>query len=829
MSQGYPITIFKSISATSTPYFKDVTVALERIKTGRDLVLINQIRLEKDKAQRNLLKKQLPSICFSGKFRQRHDSGIIKHSGLICLDFDTFKDEEELLSYRKDFLENPEKSKYTFALFTSPSGDGLKVLVRIPPSIADHRNYFKALQEFYNDDHFDKSCINISRVCYSSYDENLYFNPDSEEWVTMEQDEQYDLSIDAPVLKLKSEITIVQNLQKWFDNKFTMNVGEKNNNLFKLASAFNDFGMTRHSCENYLQNKYGSKKTEKEISAIVKSAYKKEGGTKFFEDKQALGLLERQIKSGLDKEKIYKKLYDEGEHTEDDVDAAIKKISETMPVSEFWYYDSKGVCKIRHHKFKAFLEQQGFYKLYPEGAENFVFVKIENNMIENTSADKIKDFVLDYLHSQLSIDPYEAMAGSAKLFKDDYLSLIEKANISFYEDDQNSGVIYFKNGAVITKTVKKTIQGAMGLEVDKKTTVELHDYLNLNGYVWKNHIINADYDPIEFKGCVFDRFISLIGGKNSDKILSIKSTLGYLMHSYKTSANNKAVILNDETISENPNGGSGKGIFCAAVGHMKRLAILNGKAFDGQKSFAYQTVGADTQVLVYDDIPKNFAFENLFSVVTEGITLEKKNKDAIKLTVDKSPKIIITTNYTIGGVGGSFDRRKWEIEFSSYFSSDHTPLQEFGHLLFDDWDETEWKKFYSCMIDCYRIYLENGLVRQGFTNLAERKFIKETSFEFYEWTKEEPILVHQRMYKLDLYNKFIEEYPDYKQNKWFTQKRFGLWLETYGKYKLFKTVVGKDPIGKYVIYAPEGASQEEVKQMITPENDIIVNNEPLKF
>ena len=49
------------------------------------------------------------------------------------------------------------------------------------------------------------------------------------------------------------------------------------------------------------------------------------------------------------------------------------------------------------------------------------------------------------------------------------------------------------------------------------------------------------------------------------------------------------------------------------------------KAFDFSKSFAYQLVSADTQILCFDDVKKYFDFERLFSVVTEGLTLEKKN------------------------------------------------------------------------------------------------------------------------------------------------------------------------------------------------------------
>ncbi len=833
-NKGFIVTIFKNISATAVPYHKEVTFILDRIRAGTDLPLINQIRLEPDKAKRNILKKGLPSICFSGKFRQRSASGLIAHSGLICIDFDGFKDETELALYRKAFLTSPEKKKFTFALFTSPSGDGLKIIIRIPADASAHKDYFKALKEFYNDSHFDISTSDVSRVCYASADADLYYNPDSEIWVEREINEHMEFSTAVPVLKLKTEISIVQNLQKWFTKNYVLKKGENvNASLFIFASAFNDFGLPQHVAEQYIQSKYGKKNTEKEISLLVKSAYKKPGGTKFFEDKQGLELIERSVRAGTEKKKILKKMQDEGGHSEEDTENAIKLIAASLPISEFWWFDDMGRCRIYNHKFKAFLEQNGFYKLYPEGSDNFIFVRVDNNMIENVTCAVVKDFVLDYLYNQPNISPYETMSGNAKYFKDDYLNLIDKADVAFYEDTVDKCVVYFKNGAAIVKTtstpVKEQTQLGERITQKKETKVELVDYLNLPGYVWRKHIIERDYEPTEWEGCVFDRFITCIAGSDKDKILSIKSTIGYLMHSFKTSANNKAVILNDETISDNPNGGSGKGILCHAVSKMKRVSILDGKSFDGNKSFAYQTVSADCQVLVYDDVPRNFPFENLFSVVTEGITLEKKNKDAIHLPVSKSPKIVINTNYTIGGVGGSFDRRKWEVEFSSFFNSNHTPLNEFGHQLFDEWSPEEWKKFDCMMIDCVKIFLENGLVKQEFTNLAERKFIKETSFDFHEWVMDSPIPLHDHIVKSEWFNKFIKEYPDYEKSKWFTQKRFSQWLEIYGRYKGFRQVTGKSMDGRWIVFLPEGHTDAEVKEIIKEKEKPTSQNEEFEF
>ena len=97
-------------------------------------------------------------------------------------------------------------------------------------------------------------------------------------------------------------------------------------------------------------------------------------------------------------------------------------------------------------------------------------------------------------------------------------------------------------------------------------------------------------------------------------------------------------------------------------------------------------------------------FERLFSVVTEGLTLEKKNKDAIKIPFNKSPKIAITTNYAIKGAGNSFERRKWELELNQYYNKTFTPLDEFKKLMFGDWDDKEWEQFDNYMINCLSSY-----------------------------------------------------------------------------------------------------------------------------
>jgi len=240
---------------------------------------------------------------------------------------------------------------------------------------------------------------------------------------------------------------------------------------------------------------------------------------------------------------------------------------------------------------------------------------------------------------------------------------------------------------------------------------------------------------------------------------------------------------------------------------MKKLVVIDGKSFNFEKSFAYQLVSADTQILCFDDVKKHFDFERLFSVVTEGLTLEKKNKDAIKIPFSKSPKVAITTNYAIKGKGSSFERRKWELELSQFYTKEFTPLVEFSKLMFGEWDDNDWCQFDNYMISCLQLYLDKGLIKSDFVNLKARQFSAETSHEFIEWcgviggSNNAKLIVGDRIKINDLYIDFTNEYPDYapKSRMAVSRRMFSKWLNSFGHYKYgCEPLQGRDMIGKWI-------------------------------
>jgi|TARA_R110000751_G_scaffold4638_1_gene22488 hypothetical protein len=787
------VTIFKDIKDTSQPFYRDVKLVLKRIEEGSSKELVKEIRKSKDKEERNDLKKRLPAICFSGKFNKRNDNSLIEHSGLICLDFDGYKSSKDLLQEK----ERLSKNKYIYSVFISPSGKGLKALVKIPEDIGNHKNYFASLNKYLNSEHFDTTSKNVSRVCYESYDPLIYISKNSSIWDKIDEQEYVEKVThkDKPTIPLTDENKIVEILTKWWEKKYGLKNGERNNNVYILAASFNDFGVPKTLAE-YVMSNFDSKDFNRnEILRTINSAYANTHnfGSKYYEDEEKVNLIKNQLRKGVDKNEIKCHIISD-KIDEESVDKVITRIEEEQTENKFWTKSEKGVIKIIHIYFKTFLEDSGFYKFNPEGSKSYVFVRVINNLIDHTSEKEIKDFVLEYLLEIDDISVYNYFAEHTRYFREEFLTLLSSIDVFFIEDTKDTAYLYFMNCAV--KITHKEIN--------------LIDYLDLGGYVWKDHVIDRDFTLCNVKNCDYKNFIHNICGEDESRISSMESTIGFLMHGYKNLSYCPATILNDEVISDNPEGGTGKGLFMNGLAKMKKLVVIDGKSFTFERSFAYQLVSADTQILCFDDVKKAFDFERLFSVVTEGLTLEKKNRDAIMIPFSKSPKIAITTNYAIKGKGTSFERRKWELELSQHYTKEFTPLVEFGKLMFGDWDDEEWCQFDNYMINCLQMYLHTGLVKSEFVNLKIRKLSAETCHEFVEWCgllndSNENIKLRpdNRVYKTELYSDFIEENPDFAPKSKFTISRIGFqkWLHSYCVYKYNNNPEeGRDLGGRWILF-----------------------------
>jgi len=119
--------------------------------------------------------KNFDYCTFSGTFSKRNDSALIRHSGLLTLDFDHVSKLQEL---RETLLQD--KYFETELMFVSPSGDGLKWIIPIDLKECSHSVWFQAIAEYIKATYqlkVDKSGKDISRACFLPHDPKVYINP----------------------------------------------------------------------------------------------------------------------------------------------------------------------------------------------------------------------------------------------------------------------------------------------------------------------------------------------------------------------------------------------------------------------------------------------------------------------------------------------------------------------------------------------------------------------------------------------------------------------------------------------------------------------------
>lgn len=134
-----------------------------------------------DENTRNAFKKEsaIPSVTIAGKFTERYDNKIEKHSGFLAMDID--QDGLPSGMSAKEFRMAISWDKYVVAAFITISGRGVCVIFRVSPP--KHREAFQGLCEYIYNNYkavCDPTSINESRARYVSYDPDIYINDEAD-------------------------------------------------------------------------------------------------------------------------------------------------------------------------------------------------------------------------------------------------------------------------------------------------------------------------------------------------------------------------------------------------------------------------------------------------------------------------------------------------------------------------------------------------------------------------------------------------------------------------------------------------------------------------
>jgi len=270
------VTVFKNFNEVVE--HKTISTILEEIKTGKyktGIIYLRKSLAENKTEAYNKAKKSLPAFTPSGKFvGGRKLEFLAEYSNCIILDIDKLN---------KNDLQNAShlanQSEFTYASFISPSGNGLKILVKINSEKANHKEAFLLVQAHYESFlklEIDKSGKDVTRLCFYSWDENLYLNENASTFVTLSAVEM-PLTETQPEPKnqkpepVEDKYAIYNHCIKFTEKKVQFVEGSRNVFVHQLACNLNRKGVSLQEALGYILIDFGY--DEKEVTQAVNSAY----------------------------------------------------------------------------------------------------------------------------------------------------------------------------------------------------------------------------------------------------------------------------------------------------------------------------------------------------------------------------------------------------------------------------------------------------------------------------------------------------------------------------------------------------------------------------
>lgn len=761
---NFPVTWGRNVQVRElqTVQFNEIC---SRIKNGSVKSTIDKLRSITDtESQRDYKKNSLPWFSFSlfdSSHSRRNDT--FKQTQYLVYDIDIF--DKSIINQVREKLE---KDPRVFCIFESPRG-GIKFALKFNNLITDYK-IFECLWKYYREilmDNYsielDKKGCDAAHAVFLSYDPNIYVNPDCEPIQTNVDFKVFEtvpanINYSAVPEDLKFLPLAIQYLKGRINNYYDWS---------KLGFALCSLG--NEGLRYFLDVSLGNPEYPKDT---VESITRQFSYFKMYYNPQKISI----------KSVFYIAIRYGYQYSQTQKPSQEPALPQQTNFQTFWrltFKDNGGPPSISfaYRDYLNWLRNaKGIYR-FKKNSKGEEFICITNNIAEFISLQDIKRITFDYLKSLPDyFDGIEKsqlieflLKGSGRYFNMSHMECTPTLSKEFFRDTQDEAFLFFKNSIVQIN----------------KDSIQQSDYSKLDKLIWKSQVLDFEFNLQQEKETgEYCKFIKNICNNSIERYKALKSIIGYLLHTYKDASNTYAIILTDEAISDNPEGGTGKGIFVRALSKVRKVAKIDASHVSKNKNFPFQTVGLDTQLIAIDEATKRFNFEDYFSLITEGIMIEKKGKNAVFIDFKNSPKLIISTNWAIQGTGNSHSRRRIEFELSQHYNGNHTPVKEFGHLLFDQWTDEEYTNFYNFMIHCVQYYLANGIKQPDNINYAVKKFKSVTSDNFVEWWNDYTPK-QSRMLAADLRKNFLDSNPE-EDERFCTPTRFNKWLKLIKEFTQYK-------------------------------------------
>lgn len=485
----------------------------------------------------------------------------------------------------------------------------------------------------------------------------------------------------------------------------------------------------------------------------------------------------------------------------------VNLISENSPGSWNFYNirvtDNGSVIDFKIANILKFLENEGYRRLkMPNGGYELVKIEKSSILIFSDNADMVETIRIRLIEIDKQQEVWEEFLERNYLTTQLENAMERITEVKLNQATKTHSYFFFENGVVETTS----------------TNIRLVSYEDFDGFIFKNQIINHNFEILDCEKCkdsMFEIFLKNITGNKEKRFNHLTTSIGYLLHSHKDKALTKAVILVDEEIdfAGGAEGGTGKTLVSDAISKVINSVVKDGRSLaNNNNRFFYQDIELGHRLMIIDDISTDTHFERFFSVVTGGMIVEKKGKQSFSIPFEISPKLLITTNYMVSGGGGfSEERRKIEVEICPYYRG-KSVKDEFGCTFFADWDNEEWNLFYYKMISYCQKFLQFGILEADPINLVENKLISETDFSFVEFMDGNIVFTDENNQFKEEKSSFFDAYKSKHalETKNLTINMFKKWCNKYALVRAYDIDHLKNNSKSYLQISKKGTKENNV-------------------
>jgi hypothetical protein len=517
-----------------------------------------------------------------------------------------------------------------------------------------------------------------------------------------------------------------------------------------------------------------------------------------------------------------------------------KLIHNALPMQFWteWFSKGKKDFNLSNTRLYHFLANMGFGRYEDENIkEGFLFVRKEGSIIKVLRPYEIENYVHAFLEErQMHPDLRDFIYNTPRL-NERSLSKLPGLKVDFTAADKHTQYLFFTKKVVkITATdiveykqgevdkyvwedkiidfnfkkqepqfkIAPDADGNLDIEILKKDNPYFNFLINASRVHWRKELEEAfENRPSKEAQDYFEANRFNITGKNlsDDEIYEQKLHLinkiyciGYLLHNYKDESKPWCVFAMDNKISETgeSHGGSGKSLGLGSLNHIrKRRFYIKGRDANVTKNdFIYHGVSEDTDFILIDDANQYLDFAFFYSEITGSLKVNPKNAQPYEIPFEKSPKFLITSNFTLRDDGPSTSRRLLFTSFSDYYHENKNDEYKETRNIASDFDnrnlftgftEAEWNDYYNFCAQCVQFFLAHpNKISPPMDNVTKRSLRAEMGDAFEGWAEGffstiEQIIENESTLKyLDSYFSKEMAFDDFikatKLGKWTTNK-----------------------------------------------------------